>query len=49
MATKRAGYKEPSSYFNEDMKKVAAKWDKEHAGKKKAPTKVAGKATAKKK
>lgn len=41
MATKRAVYKEPSSYFNDSMKKAAEKWDKENAGKGKAATKKA--------
>lgn len=30
MAIKKVTYKEPSSYFNEDMKKAAREWDKEH-------------------
>lgn len=43
MASKKVTYKEPASYFNEDMRKAAEKWDKENKDKKKAPAKTAGK------
>lgn len=29
MAGKKVPYKEPASYFNEDMRKAAKKWDNE--------------------
>ena len=46
MEKKKVTYKEPSKYFNADMKKAAEEWEKENAGK----TGKAGKtATAKKK
>lgn len=34
MARKQVAYKEPADYFNADMKKAAADWDKQHADKK---------------
>ena len=40
MARKTVAYKEPASYFNEDMKKAADKWEKENAGKKKPAPKT---------
>ena len=39
MAKKTVTYKEPSSYFNDDMKKAADKWEKDNKGKKKAAPK----------
>lgn len=36
MAIKKVEYKEPASYFNADMKKAAAKWEKENKAKAKA-------------
>lgn len=30
MAIKQVTYKEPESYFNEDMKKAAAEWEREN-------------------
>lgn len=39
MADKKVTYKEPSSYFNSDMKKAAEAWEKEQKAKKEAPKK----------
>ena len=38
MAIKRVEYKEPSSYFNADMKKAVAKWEKEQKAKEQKTT-----------
>ena len=36
MAEKRVTYKEPSSYFNAEMKKAARDWEKEQKAKAKS-------------
>lgn len=36
-------YKEPSSYFNKDMKKAASEWEKKNKETKKSPNKTKGK------
>lgn len=46
MATKKASYKEPSTYFNSDMRKAAEKWEKENGAGKKAPAKAPAKKPA---
>ena len=48
MATKKASYKEPSTYFNSDMRKAAEKWEKENGNgaSKKAPAKAPAKKPA---
>lgn len=38
MATKKVIYSEPPGYFNADMRKAAAKWEKENKAKKKKAT-----------
>ncbi len=46
MATKKVTYVEPEDYFNADMKKAAAEWDKKNAAKAKkakTPAKTGGK------
>ena len=38
MAKKKVTYKEPASYFNADMRRVAENWDKEHPDKENTET-----------
>lgn len=47
MARKSVTYKEPASYFNDDMKKAAKDWENSQKGKKKTADKAEKKTATK--